>query len=110
MIGSVTAFFDFDRAELSPQGSDAVDRVVAYDQSCGPHEYDITGHADAPGTDDYNRILAMRRATAVRAALIERGMPASRLTVLTVGSSQPLVERPGKNPEPQNRRVVIRPR
>lgn len=41
----------------------------------------ITGYTDSTGEADYNQWLALRRARAVRDALVARGVPADRIAV-----------------------------
>jgi outer membrane protein OmpA-like peptidoglycan-associated protein len=40
----------------------------------------LEGHTDAKGSDSYNQALSLRRAQAVMASLVERGVDSSRLT------------------------------
>ena len=49
----------------------------------------IQGHCDERGTEAYNLILGERRANAVKNYLINLGVAASRLRVLSLGKSQP---------------------
>ena len=70
--------------------------------------YEIQGYTDSTGDPDANLALSQRRADAVRTELINRGVPASRLTAVGYGQTKPLV-----NPEvtdedrAANRRVVL---
>ena len=65
----------------------------------------ITGHGDAVGTETRNQELGVARAEAVRAVLVEAGVPADRIDVDSSGESDPAVASPGA--EPRNRRAVI---
>ncbi|MDH5428218.1 MAG: OmpA family protein [Nitrospirota bacterium] len=49
----------------------------------------IEGHCDERGTEAYNLILGERRASAVKSYLVNLGVMASRLRVLSLGKSQP---------------------
>jgi peptidoglycan-associated lipoprotein len=49
----------------------------------------IQGHCDERGTEAYNLILGERRATAVKNYLVDLGVAASQLSVLSLGKSQP---------------------
>ena len=49
----------------------------------------IQGHCDERGTEEYNLILGERRALAVKNYLVNLGVSASQLRVLSLGKSQP---------------------
>jgi hypothetical protein len=50
----------------------------------------ITGHADKRGTDKYNMSLTERRAAAVKAFLVARGIPEDKIVVQAVGKREQL--------------------
>ncbi len=62
----------------------------------------IAGHTDNSGTGNVNREISAFRATAVRDALVERGISADILTTEGRGSSEPLGDNPA---DPVNRRI-----
>lgn len=85
-----STLFDFDRAELRPQGRERLDALVADMEDV---EYDIvvvTGHTDRIGSRDYNLGLSERRANTVRDYLIQAGVPAANITARGVNSDQPV--------------------
>jgi peptidoglycan-associated lipoprotein len=49
----------------------------------------IEGHCDASGTDEYNYALGLRRAKSAKEALINRGVKASNITMVSMGESAP---------------------
>jgi outer membrane protein OmpA-like peptidoglycan-associated protein len=67
----------------------------------------VVGHTDAVGSDQYNDALATKRAQAVRAALIARGIPAEDVAAVGRGKRELLVPTPDGFAEPRNRRVEI---
>jgi OmpA family len=66
-----------------------------------------TGHADRAGPEDYNMALSLRRADAVREALITSGVSPDAITVAGRGESEPAVPTPHGVKEQANRRVEI---
>ena len=67
----------------------------------------MAGHADRSGSAQYNQRLSQRRADAVAAELVARGVPRNIIMVSAYGESRPLVPTADGVREPQNRRVEI---
>lgn len=67
----------------------------------------VVGHTDAVGSDQFNDALARKRADTVRAALIQRGIPAEDVVAIGRGKRELLVPTPDGVAEPRNRRVEI---
>ena len=65
----------------------------------------LQGHCDERGTEAYNLILGERRAAAVKNYLVNLGVGASRLRVLSLGKSQPFCLPRTASCFQQNRRV-----
>ena len=91
MTLSATELFEFDQATLrAPQPKlDEIARVLKEN----PHieRVTITGYTDRLGTDAYNARLSQRRAEVVKGYLVSQGVPASRLTAVGKGESNPVV-------------------
>lgn len=68
---------------------------------------ELTGHTDDVGSDNDNHSLSLSRANAVKAFLIEQQIQAKRLTVDSVGESQPLTANNDTTAQLANRRVNI---
>lgn len=104
---SYMVFFDWDRAELTADARTVIARAVAAARQGQKVRIDLTGHADRSGTDAYNMKLSQRRADAVKAAMVQQGLPGDAITTVARGESAPLVATPDGVREPQNRRVEI---
>jgi outer membrane protein OmpA-like peptidoglycan-associated protein len=104
---SFMVFFDWDRSDLSAQAMQTLQQVAAAYKQRGSARVVATGHADRSGPDDYNMALSLRRANAVKNALVSNGVPAAAISVVGRGESQPLVQTADGVREPQNRRVEI---
>lgn len=102
-------FFDWDKSTIGQGGESVLDAVV---QEVNQHSdmvnmINIIGHADTSGPQEYNRKLAMRRANAVRDALVQRGVDPAMLRVESRGENDLLVETADNVREPANRRANI---
>jgi OOP family OmpA-OmpF porin len=103
--GTVSA--DRDRAEFTGQELSTIHQVAQAAKNKGDARIIVTGHADTSGPPAYNMALSLRRANAVRDALVREGVPAAAITVVGKGESEPLVRTGDGVREPQNRRVEI---
>jgi outer membrane protein OmpA-like peptidoglycan-associated protein len=65
--------FDYDSAELTPDGEAAVKDIYAYLQQSAPGHVVIIGHTDPRGSDAYNHDLSERRAASVKEYLASLG-------------------------------------
>jgi OOP family OmpA-OmpF porin len=99
--------FDFDKSNINAEGQSVIDKVVAAAGKMGTVNISATGHADRSGSETYNMALSLRRADAVRAALIAGGLSGDAITVAGRGESEPAVPTADGVKEPANRRVEI---
>jgi outer membrane protein OmpA-like peptidoglycan-associated protein len=67
----------------------------------------VEGHTDATNTDAYNLGLSERRARAVVAALVKRGIDGARLQAKGFGKSRPVADNATAQGRALNRRVEI---
>jgi outer membrane protein OmpA-like peptidoglycan-associated protein len=67
----------------------------------------IEGHTDSQGSDAYNLKLSDERAASVKNYLIEKGLPASRLSSEGFGETKPVANNATAAGRQQNRRVEI---
>jgi peptidoglycan-associated lipoprotein len=83
-------FFDFDQMAIRRDAFPILEQnaKVILKRYANRHVL-IQGHCDERGTEAYNFILGERRATAVKNYLVNLGVAASQLRVLSLGKSQP---------------------
>ena len=104
---SFMVFFDWDRSNLSAQALNTIKQAAGAYKTKGSARITATGHTDKSGPDAYNMALSLRRANTVKDALVRDGVPATAISVIGKGETQPLVQTADGVREPQNRRVEI---
>ncbi|MBS0520535.1 MAG: OmpA family protein [Proteobacteria bacterium] len=104
---SFMVFFDWDRATLSAQALNTIKQAADVYKTKGNARITATGHTDTSGPESYNMALSLRRANAVKDALVRDGVPATAISVVGKGEQGLLVPTADGVREPQNRRVVI---
>ena len=71
-------FFDWDRSNLSQQALNTIKQAADAFKTKGNARITATGHTDTSGPEAYNMALSLRRANAVKDALVREGVPARR--------------------------------
>ena len=102
-------WFEFDSADLKPTAVDRLDNIAIELIGQKDISYDVVGHTDSIGTEEYNQGLSVERATSVSEYLIGRSVPATQLSTRGMGESQPVAPNDTKEGRAKNRRVEIRP-
>jgi OOP family OmpA-OmpF porin len=100
-------FFDFDSSRVDQGGNSVLESVAAEIAKQNISSVNIIGHADTSGSKKYNKRLSMKRANAVREALVARGVNANLLMVDSRGEEELMVPTADEVREPANRRAEI---
>ena len=101
-------YFSTDRYDIEP---DQLQRIMSdmpkIKRLAQNGKVRVEGNCDELGTDEYNHALGLKRAKAVKQVLVNNGIPASKITVISYGESNPICE--GHTPpcHAKNRRVEI---
>jgi outer membrane protein OmpA-like peptidoglycan-associated protein len=103
-IGGGTIPFAVGESRLGKGARARLDQVIAWLKAYPERTVRLDGHADDPGSDEYNLALGDKRANSVLAYLVANGIEPSRLSSVTFGRSRPLSRGAGAN---QNGRVEI---
>ncbi len=104
---SADAFFDFDKAVLKPEGKAKLEDLVSKLHGTDIEVIVATGHTDWTGTDAYNMKLSMRRSKAVKAFLVSKGIPESRVFTEGKGEREPVADNHSREGRAKNRRVEV---
>jgi OOP family OmpA-OmpF porin len=103
------ALFDTDKSDIKLKGKEALDEVVRKLDLAGAELGLIvsTGHTDSTGRVEYNEDLSLRRAEAVKAYLISKGVDSNHIKTAGAGESQPFADNATAEGRAENRRVEI---
>jgi OOP family OmpA-OmpF porin len=101
------AFFDFDKAVLKKEGKAKLDDLVGKVKGINLEVIIAVGHTDSVGTDAYNQKLSVKRADAVKAYLVSKGIEKNRVYTEGKGEKQPVADNKTSAGRAKNRRVEI---
>jgi OmpA-OmpF porin, OOP family len=99
--------FDFDKSVVKPEGRSKLDDLASKVRSINLEVVIAIGHADSIGSDEYNLKLSVRRAEAVKAYLISKGVETNRIYTEGKGEKQPVASNKTKEGRAKNRRTEI---
>ena len=98
--------FETAKAVIRPESFELLDQVAqTVLDNPGVGRVEVSGHTDARGSDSYNMDLSQRRADAVRAFLIRRGVSEDRLLSQGYGEERPIADNETDDGREANRRV-----
>ena len=84
------ALFDFDKAVVKPDARTKLDDLVTRMKGVNLEVVIAVGHTDRIGSDAYNQKLSVRRAEAVKAYMVSKGIAANRVYTEGKGKRQPV--------------------
>ncbi|ANQ17044.1 OmpA family protein [Vibrio natriegens] len=99
--------FGFDSFELTSAGKEHLLNIISRISVQSTAVFNIIGHTDSSGPEEYNERLSERRAQAVKDFLVEVGMPESNISVEGKGETQPIASNDSRQGRIDNRRVEI---
>ncbi|MEA1919211.1 MAG: OmpA family protein [Campylobacterota bacterium] len=98
--------FDFDQFALTTAMGDKVDaNAELATTQADSYMVKVEGNCDEWGSDEYNYALGLKRANSVKSALIEKGVSAERISMVSYGESNPVCSDKTKACWAENRRV-----
>jgi peptidoglycan-associated lipoprotein len=97
-------FFNLDESEIREGDRAALQKDADWMKRWASTMVTVEGHADSRGSSEYNLALGNRRASGVRDYLVNLGVPAGRITVVSKGKEQPFCTEENEGCWQQNRR------
>jgi outer membrane protein OmpA-like peptidoglycan-associated protein len=94
-------------ADLKAEAASDLSSLIAFLEEHPARAVVIEGHTDSLGAQGYNHGLSQRRADAVMAYLIARGVNAVRVSALGKGESEPVAANHSEAGRRRNRRVEV---
>src|SRR5206468_666089 len=90
-LDSKSIRFDFDKANITPEYRDILNRIAGILMTLKGYTIAVYGYTDDIGTQTYNLQLSHRRAEAVRDFLVQAGISPTIMSTKGFGKSDPRV-------------------
>jgi len=101
------AFFDSGKSVLKTDGKAKLDDLTGKVKGINLEVIIAVGHTDSDASDAYNQTLSVKRAEAVKAYLVSKGIEKNRVYTEGKGEKQPVADNKTKEGKAKNRRVEI---
>ncbi len=98
-------FYDYDASDIRPDAQATLSRDAAFLKNHPEIKVVIGGYCDERGSNEYNLQLGQTRAEAARNALVNAGVSASSLRVISYGKEKPFCSESTEDCWQQNRRA-----
>lgn len=99
--------YKFDSTELNDEQKATLDRIAVVMNQYPELTLQIKGHTCDIGTTSVNDRVGLRRADTAKAYLVEKGIAANRISTVSGGENEPVVENTSSDNRKQNRRLTF---
>ncbi len=82
-------FFDYNMSNLRPQETPTAQQDATFLEQHANINVLIEGHCDDRGSEEYNLALGTSRAESVKQTLVQQGVPANRIKIISYGKEKP---------------------
>jgi outer membrane protein OmpA-like peptidoglycan-associated protein len=107
ITGDESLLFETGKAVVKPEGQVFLNKLARVLRDKPQATVLVEGHTDSVGSAPMNQGLSEKRALSVRQALIDRGVPASRISARGLGMTQPVGDNSTPEGRASNRRTEI---
>jgi peptidoglycan-associated lipoprotein len=104
--GTDTVHFATDSSDVDSEAQNILTAQIAWLRKYPNVRVTVEGHCDERGTREYNLALGDRRANSAKNFLVNGGIDASRISVISYGKERPVATGSDESSWAQNRRAV----
>ncbi|MBK2000066.1 peptidoglycan-associated lipoprotein Pal [Campylobacter sp. LH-2024] len=102
-------YFDFDKFNIRPDMQNVINNNAnIFNTEVSGANITVEGNCDEWGTDEYNQALGLKRAKAVKEALVAQGVNSDRISIKSYGETNPVCTEKTKACDAQNRRAEFK--
>lgn len=109
-VPMTVAYFDFSKSELNTEARATLDVLATAMAANETQTFSLEGHTDEIDSEEFNMMLSINRAAAVKQYLQDKGIDPVRMVITGFGESQPVATNATAEGRSLNRRVEIVPR
>jgi peptidoglycan-associated lipoprotein len=102
--GLQPVYFDFDRSFIRSDMRDVMKQNAEWMKSHSDAKIKVEGNSDERGTIEYNQALGQRRAAAAKKYLVDLGVKAGRISIISYGKEKPVCSESTEDCWQKNRR------
>ena len=107
-MGLQTVYYAYDSNALDAKSKAVLNENATILKNNNSVKIQIEGHCDERGGIQYNIALGERRATSAKAFLLDKGIPADRITIISYGKEKPMDQGHDETSWSKNRRANFR--